>query len=456
MIDILKNISTLCVSLFNNMAVVILTAYIFSRTKLYEDIINKKFTLKNSLSLIVVMGLLSIYGTISGVRIFGLIANIRNLGPSIAGLLGGPIIGSIVGLIGAAHRYILGGWSALPCSLATILAGGIAGLLYMLNKGKFIGLKKATIFGASFEVFHSLLVVLLGKLPFRDALAAQMRTTLPRVFALGMGMAVFSYITDNLVRERRLKEEKKKIESELNVATEIQASMLPRIFPPFPDRKDFNIFASMEPAKEVGGDLYDFFLIGEDKLCFLIGDVSGKGVPASLFMAIVRTLLKTEALRGIPPHEILYRVNNILYPDNDASMFVTIFCVILDLNTGEMQFANGGHNPPLICGNGGGIDFMQLPKSFVVGPMPDIEYMSQQMTLEPNDVIFLYTDGVTEAMNPKKELFSGERLKQCLSRLKDKSLEEIIDGVRTEIRDFTQGASQSDDITMLALRFNGQ
>lgn len=456
MIDILKSISTLCVSLFNNMAVVILTAYIFSRTKLYEDIINKKFTFKNSLSLIVVMGLLSIYGTISGVRIFGLIANIRNLGPSIAGLLAGPIIGSIVGLIGATHRYILGGWSALPCSLATILAGGIAGLLYKLNKGKFIGLRKATIFGATFEVFHSLLVVLLGDLPFRDALSAQMRTTLPRVFALSTGMAVFSYITDNLVRERRLKEEKKKIENELNVATEIQASMLPRIFPPFPDREDFNIYASMEPAKEVGGDLYDFFLIGESKLCFLIGDVSGKGVPASLFMAITKTLLKTEALRGHPPDEILYRVNNILYPDNDASMFVTIFCVTLDLKTGEMQFANGGHNPPLLCSNGGGIDFMQLPKSFVVGPMPDIEYKSQQMTLEPDDVIFLYTDGVTEAMNPRKELFSEERLKQCLSRLKGKKVKDIIDGVRTEIEDFAQGASQSDDITMLALKFNGQ
>ncbi len=456
MIDIIESISTLCVSLFNNMAVIILTAYIFSRTKLYEDIINKKFTFKNSLSLIVVMGLLSIYGTISGVRIFGLIANIRNLGPSIAGLLGGPIIGSIVGLIGATHRYILGGWSALPCSLATILAGGIAGLLYKLNKGKFIGLKKAAIFGATFEVFHSLLVVLLGDLPFRDALAAQMRTTLPRVFALSTGMAVFSYITDNLVRERRLKEDKKKIENELNVATEIQASMLPRIFPPFPDRKDFNIYASMEPAKEVGGDLYDFFLIDEGKLCFLIGDVSGKGVPASLFMAITKTLLKTEALRGHTPDEILYRVNNILYPENDASMFVTIFCVILDLKTGEMQFANGGHNPPLLCSNGGGIDFMQLPKSFVVGPMPDTEYKSQQMTLEPDDVIFLYTDGVTEAMNPKKELFAEERLKQCLSRLKGKKVKDIIDGVRTEIKDFAQGASQSDDITMLALRFNGQ
>jgi sigma-B regulation protein RsbU (phosphoserine phosphatase) len=249
---------------------------------------------------------------------------------------------------------------------------------------------------------------------------------------------------------------RERIQSELRIASEIQASMLPRTFPPFPDRKEFDIFATMEPAKEVGGDFYDFFFIDEDKLCFLIGDVSGKGVPAALFMAISRILLKTEALRGIPPDKILYNVNNTLCPDNDASMFVTLFCVILDTETGEIQFANAGHNPPLLCSNGGGTDFMQLLKSFVVGPMPDIEYRSQQMILEQDDVIFLYTDGVTEAMNPRKELFSEDRLKQCLSRLKDKSVQDIIDGVRTEIRDFAQGASQSDDITMLALRFNGQ
>lgn len=245
------------------------------------------------------------------------------------------------------------------------------------------------------------------------------------------------------------------IQSELRIASEIQASMLPRTFPPFPDRKEFDIFATMEPAKEVGGDFYDFFFIDEDKLCFLIGDVSGKGVPAALFMAISRILLKTEAQRGIPPDEILYNVNNTLCPENDASMFVTLFCVILNAETGEIQFANAGHNPPLVNANGEGFEFIQLSKSFVVGPMPDTEYKSQKLTLKPNDTIFLYTDGVTEAMNPDSQLFSDERLKECLSGLKDKDVEEIIHAVREQIAEFAQGALQSDDITMLALRYNG-
>ena len=437
------------------MAVIVLTAYIFSRTKLYQDIMDKKFTLRNSVMFIIIMGALSIYGTVSGVRIFGVIANTRNLGPSIAGLLGGPIIGLAAGLIGATHRYLLGGWSCVPCSLATVLAGLIAGLLYMLNKGKFIGLKKATLFGAVFEVFHSSLVVLLGARSFNDALAVQLKTTLPRVFALGIGMAVFSYITDNLVRERRTREEKNRIEGELKVATEIQASMLPRIFPPFPQRKEFDIFATMEPAREVGGDFYDFFLIGESKLCFLIGDVSGKGVPASLFMAISKTLLKTEGLRGHSPDEMLFRVNNILCPDNDLNMFVTLFCVILDAKTGEIQFANGGHNPPLIYTDGGDFEFIQMPEGFVVGTIPDMEYECKKLILKPDDVIFMYTDGVTEAMNPAGQLFSDERLKQCLSNLKGKDIRDIIRGIRAEVETFAQGRPQSDDITMLALEYKG-
>lgn len=248
---------------------------------------------------------------------------------------------------------------------------------------------------------------------------------------------------------------RERIQSELRIASEIQASMLPRTFPPFPDRKEFDIFATMEPAKEVGGDFYDFFFIDENKLCFLIGDVSGKGVPAALFMAISRILLKTEALRGIPPDKILYNVNNTLCPDNDASMFVTLFCVILNAETGEIQFANAGHNPPLVNANGRGFEFIHLPKSFVVGPMPDTEYKSQKLTLKPNDIIFLYTDGVTEAMNPDSQLFSDERLKEFLSGLKDKDVKEIIRAVREQIAEFAQGALQSDDITMLALKYNG-
>jgi sigma-B regulation protein RsbU (phosphoserine phosphatase) len=249
---------------------------------------------------------------------------------------------------------------------------------------------------------------------------------------------------------------KEKIESELKVATEIQASMLPRIFPPFPDRKEFSIYATMDPAKQVGGDFYDFFIIGGKKLCFLIGDVSGKGVPAALFMVISKTLLKTEGLRGHSPNEMLCRVNNMLCPDNDASMFVTLFCVILDLETGEVEYANGGHNPPLICSGDGCFEFMDISRNFVVGPMPDTEYQSVKSTLNPGDIVFLYTDGVTEAMNPEHQQFSEERLREYLSSLSAKTPKDIIHAARAEIKAFARGAPQSDDITMLALKFNGQ
>jgi len=260
---------------------------------------------------------------------------------------------------------------------------------------------------------------------------------------------------ENLERETQARE---RIASELRIAAEIQTSMLPSKFPPFPERKEFEIFAMMDPAKEVGGDFYDFFFIDKNRLCFVIGDVSGKGVPAALFMTISKTILKTEALRGLSSEEVLNRVNNILYPDNQTCMFVTIFSAILDLETGELQFANGGHNPPLICGSGRFFEFMDVPRGFVVGAIANSKCAGGKLTLRPNDIIFLYTDGVTEAMNPQSELFSEERLKSCLEnlQLQNKDITEIVNWVRQEILNFTRGAPQSDDITMLALMYKGK
>ncbi|MEI6631291.1 MAG: SpoIIE family protein phosphatase [bacterium] len=248
---------------------------------------------------------------------------------------------------------------------------------------------------------------------------------------------------------------KERIESELKIAKEIQTSMLPRIFPPFPDRQEFDTFAMMEPAKEVGGDFYDFFLINDKRLCFLMGDVSGKGVPAALFMMITKILLKNEALQNTPVNELLYRVNNILALDNNTSMFATIFCAILDTQTGEVEFANAGHNPPLIYRKGGDFEFLAVDKSFVLGPMQNTKFSLSKTRLNPGDMLFLYTDGVTEAMNPKKEFFSEARLKEALSRLKEKDITEIIRMLKRQISEFTQGEPQSDDITMLVLKYFG-
>lgn len=247
--------------------------------------------------------------------------------------------------------------------------------------------------------------------------------------------------------------EKERIESELKIAHSIQTSMLPRIFPPFPNRKEIDIYASMEPAKEVGGDFYDFFFIDEKKLCFVMADVSGKGVPAALFMVITKTLLKNQALLGLPVEEILTTVNNQLCADNDECMFVTAFLGILEVDTGRLTFSNAGHNPPLLYKNGD-YDWVECKKGFVLAGMENTKFQGSELTLNSGDTLFLYTDGVTEAMDLDSKLFSDGRLKTTLNRLKDLSGKELAEGVRNEIREHVGEAMQSDDITMMVLKFN--
>ena len=247
-----------------------------------------------------------------------------------------------------------------------------------------------------------------------------------------------------------------RIESDLRIGRDIQASVLPRSFPAFPHRKEFDIFALMEAAKEVGGDFYDFFFITEKKLCFIIGDVSGKGVPAALFMMITKTLLKTIALRDLAPEEILFNANNLIASQNERGMFVTIQCAILDTETGELRIGNAGHNPPLLGrGVGGGYEFIALPEGIVLGAVEDARFSSVTVMLKPADIIFLYTDGITEAMNPGAEIFSDDRLRKTLSSQKGNNITEIVCGVRDEVKKYAQGAPQSDDITIVALQYIG-
>jgi len=258
---------------------------------------------------------------------------------------------------------------------------------------------------------------------------------------------------ENLRAETAARE---RIASELRIAHEIQNSMLPQVFPPFPERKEFDIFATMYPAKEVGGDFYDFFFIDKNKLCVVVGDVSGKGVPAALFMAISKTLFRTEAMRGLPSDEIVANVNNFLCVGNQMCMFVTVFFLILNTDTGEIEFCNGGHNPPLTCNATGCFEYIEVPGGTVVGAMENIVCEHRHLTLKPGELFFLYTDGVTEAMNPGREQFSNQRLQECLTKYKDKDLKELVGCMRQEVSAFAQGEAQSDDITMVVLRYNGK
>jgi sigma-B regulation protein RsbU (phosphoserine phosphatase) len=246
------------------------------------------------------------------------------------------------------------------------------------------------------------------------------------------------------------------VRNDLNTAARIQQSILPQTFPPFPDRTEFDIYAKMTPAKEVGGDFYDFFFIDHDRLAFVIGDVSGKGVPAAIFMAVSRTLLKAIATQVVNPGESLRRINSMLIPESSGRMFVTIFYGVLNTRTGEVQFSFGGHNPPYIKRKDGPVERINHESGFLLGMLDDMEYDVHKIVLHPGDTILLYTDGVTEAMNAREELFEESRLESSLQRLNGAPLKEMLEGINADLMQFAAGAPQADDITMLALQYNGK
>lgn len=250
--------------------------------------------------------------------------------------------------------------------------------------------------------------------------------------------------------------DKERIATELHVATQIQTSMLPCIFPAFPDRPEFDIYATMNAAKEVGGDFYDFFLIDKTHLAVVIADVSGKGVPAALFMVIAKTLIKNYAQLGAPPSEVFELVNNQLCETNDAGMFVTAFMGVWELETGKFTYVNAGHNPPLLSRADKKYDWLEMSPGFVLAGMEETIYTQQETTLCPGDRLFLYTDGVTEAQNLAEELYSDQRLLGLFNSgaLLGKSPGEMLTLVRADIADFADGAEQADDITMLMLKIN--
>ena len=253
--------------------------------------------------------------------------------------------------------------------------------------------------------------------------------------------------------------EKERIGAELSVAKNIQASMLPSIFPAFPEREELDIYATMTPAKEVGGDFYDFFLVDDDRLAIVMADVSGKGVPAALFMVIAKTLLKNMAQTGRSPKDVLDKVNNQLCEGNEAEMFVTVWLGILEISTGMLTCANAGHEYPVIKRAGGDYELIKDKHGFVLAGMEGSRYKEYELHMDPGDRLFLYTDGVAEATNSNNELYGTERMLEALNNNKNVSCEKLLYNIKEDIDSFVKEAPQFDDITMLSLELklqNGQ
>ena len=250
--------------------------------------------------------------------------------------------------------------------------------------------------------------------------------------------------------------EKQRIEESLKLAADIQMGMLPSTFPAFPERNDFDLFAGIIPAKEVGGDFYDFFLIDKKHLCFVIGDVSGKGIPAALFMALTKTQIKASSSRRRTPGDVLFRANNDLCHENESGMFCTLFYGIMNTETGEVTYANAGHNPPYLITNSGEPVQIESTGGIALGVMEEMEFESATFTASKGDSMFLYTDGVNEAMNEADEEYSYERLEDYLKENSTGSITDMVNKNLESVKEFAGAAPQSDDITVLALRYLGE
>lgn len=334
--------------------------------------------------------------------------------------------------------------SALTASVICLCAAGIAGLYVGEGDPNLI------------KAFEAADAVITPKI-FREAVLFFL---LPRS-AILVGMA-FVCITV-AKRTRRLLEKqaadssaRQRIETELNVATQIQADMLPGIFPAFPERPEFDVYAGMLPAREVGGDFYDFFLVDNDHLALVIADVSGKGVPAALFMVIAKTLLKNAVQTGLSPRVVLEKVNDQLCENNQAEMFVTAWLGIYEISTGKLIAANAGHEYPIIRRGGGAFELVRDRHGFVLGGMEGIRHREYELTLAPGDMLFLYTDGVTEATDASNTLYGTDRLLEALNRDSRLGPQKLLQQVKADIDRFVGSAPQFDDITMLSLQRKGE
>ena len=296
----------------------------------------------------------------------------------------------------------------------------------------------------------SLSIVLPEKELYKGVRRIGLLVNILQILGLAMIIVILRIVTRNQIRYQQLYEQKERIENEIHIAREIQMSMIPKTFPPFPERKDLDLAASVIPAKEVGGDLYDFF-IRDEKLFFCIGDVSGKGVPASLVMAVTRSLFRAMSAHETSPARIVTSMNKSISETNENNMFVTFFCGVLDLTTGQLRYCNAGHNPPLILTND--IKGLSVVPNLPLGIIRDMEFVEQETVLQYDDALFLYTDGLSEAENSTQEQFGESRIKTALHGRK--SSENHLKNIEHSVSLFVDKAPQSDDLTMLFIHYLG-
>ncbi|HEX7364100.1 MAG TPA: SpoIIE family protein phosphatase [Dehalococcoidia bacterium] len=450
------SIADLLIDLIKTACVVVAFAYVVTRTGFFTEILDKKFTVKNQILLIVLFGALSIFGTYGGLLLpSGAIANIRDLGPMVAGLVAGPVVGLGAGLIGGVHRYFLGGFVCIPCSVSTVLAGLLGGIIFLINKREFVAVWQAVLFAIFMELLHMGLTLLIAK-PYDQALGVVKEVILPMTTANAIGVAIFAFIIRNLMTEKKTAAEREsyrreleRTEYEMETARGIQQSFLPES-PPKID--GFELAALNLPARQVGGDFYDFIPVSSDKWGIVIADVSGKGVPAALFMALSKTLVRANVSDNITASQAIEKANYTISQEAKMGMFVTLFYAVLSPEKKRLQYVNAGHNPPFVIKRSSGDVTLLRASGIAMGVMDDAVLEEKEIILDPNDVVVFYTDGITEAVNAKNEQFGEKRLIETITKNADLPVKDLITMVKDEVFTFAQGQPQFDDFTLVLLK----
>jgi sigma-B regulation protein RsbU (phosphoserine phosphatase) len=450
------SITNLLIDLIKTAGVVVVFAYLVTRAGFFTDLLERRPNYKNRLITIIIFGALSVFGTYGGVMLpSGAIANIRDLGPIIAGLAGGPIVGLGAGLIGGIQRYFMGGFVAVSSSSVTVLAGLTAGLIHVLNKGKFPPIWVVMLFAACVEAFLMGFTLLISS-PFDTALDTVKEVAIPMIIANAAGAGIFAFMIQNLTKERKNAAEKEKYRTELEhkqyeieTARNIQKSFLPDSEPYI---EGFDIAAITVPALEVGGDFYDFIPISRNKWGFVIADVSGKGFPAALFMALSRTCVRAYAVGKATASEAICMANSLISLDDKSDMFVTLFYAMLDTKSKQLRYVNAGHNPPIVLGSPKSSLVILAAKGIALGVMPVIDLEEKKITLHAGETVLLYTDGVTESVNMKNEQFGQSRLIKLVENNQSLSAHELIRLIEKEVIAFSEGQPQFDDLTLMVLK----
>jgi sigma-B regulation protein RsbU (phosphoserine phosphatase) len=441
------------VVLIEMICVVVVVAYVVTRTSFFREALKGKVTIKGGLMMVLLFGLLSIFGTYSGLDILGAKVNVRDLGPMIAGLIGGPIVGIGAGLIGGIQRFSMGGITAVGCSVSTILAGLFGGMIYLSAHRRFIGVKGAITFAVLMECFHILLNLILIQ-PFSTAWSIVSSISIPIIVANAIGMAAFAFIVSNFLHEEETKEERDRLDgelqrekAELEMAKEIQQSILPKQLPVW---DGYSIAALSRPARQVGGDFYDFFSMANGGHTAVIADVSGKGMSAALYMAVSRTVIRVAAASTAEIGELLSKTNVELVNESDSGMFVTLFAVELN-DRGKVSFANSGHNAPARVSTISDVSF--LPEGGVaMGISPEAVPLVGSITLDIGELLILYTDGVTDAVGPGEKEFGEVGFQSAAQGLAGLGAKEALQRLMEAIDEHTGLVPQYDDITLVIVR----